>query len=210
MVGGEAPGQARARRPGCLVNHAQWTSIIDYREDNRKPLRVSSKVVTSSELHWKRTPFLSLQIAAGFPLNQTPLPLTGKGRGSQTLQGSVRLPQDQQPVPGATCSGDVDTLPFGLAPGRGASSASWQHTGRFRVWTPEPACLGSGPSTTTDQLGAHERAPALIHLPCIYSAPTMCPALFWGQRCLPPWSAQLSGRKSCVVRWKVTSPTGAR
>ncbi|XP_014388505.1 PREDICTED: myoD family inhibitor [Myotis brandtii] len=41
-------------------------------------------------------------------------------------------------------------------------------------------------------------------------APTMCPALFWGQRCLPLWSAQLSGRKSCVVRWKVPSPTGAR
>ena len=28
MVGGETPGWARARRRGCLVNHAQWTLTI--------------------------------------------------------------------------------------------------------------------------------------------------------------------------------------
>lgn len=58
-MGGETPGQARVRGLGCLVNHAQWISIIDYREGSRKPLRVSSKVVTSSDLHWKRMPFFS-------------------------------------------------------------------------------------------------------------------------------------------------------
>lgn len=100
MVGGETPGQgqeAGVPRKPCSVD-----LIIGYREGNRKPLRVSSKVVTSSDLHWKRTPFFSLQIACrGSSCTRPHSPHTGKGWGSQTLHGSVRLPQDQQPVPGA-------------------------------------------------------------------------------------------------------------
>lgn len=121
---------------------------------------------------WKSTPLSSLQIdCRGFCCTRPYSLHTGKGRGSQTFHGPVRLPQDQQPVPGPTYSGELDTLPLDLAPGRSASSASWQHTEHFQVWTPEP---GLSPSSATYQLGGQGQAPPLIHLLFIYSAPTMC------------------------------------
>lgn len=44
---------------------------------------------------------------------------------------------------GPPWSGELHTLPHGLTPGRGDSSASWQPPERFRARAPEPGHLGS-------------------------------------------------------------------
>lgn len=128
-------------------------------------------------MYWKRTPLFSLPIAcrgSSCTRPHSPAPPPRKGLGESDPPWQCETPTGPAACARGSPARDVDTLPLDLAPGRGASSASWQHTERFRVWTPEPACLGSGPSTSTYQLGAQERllhqcTPRLftLHLPCV-------------------------------------------
>ena len=63
---------------------------------------------------------------------------TGPGCGHQSLRGSVRLPLDQQPVPGARL---VRGTGHSLWPGpwEESSHAPWPHAEQFRAWATEPA-----------------------------------------------------------------------